>query len=86
MVVAVDAVPRVNPQDRSKNVDHRIVNPLNEVNSDPRRALPSVDRLMQALEQVGGALPLWALVRSSVLEIVIIATTCMAGNDGMVGQ
>jgi L-seryl-tRNA(Ser) seleniumtransferase len=45
------------------------VNPLNEVNSDPRRALPPVDRLLRALEEQAGALPLWAR-REAAREVV----------------
>jgi L-seryl-tRNA(Ser) seleniumtransferase len=36
------------------------VNPLTEVNSDPRRALPAVDRLLRALAEQAPELPLWS--------------------------
>src|SRR5262245_287144 len=36
------------------------MNPRDQVKSEPRRGLPAVDRLIRALEQVAGDVPLWA--------------------------
>jgi L-seryl-tRNA(Ser) seleniumtransferase len=45
------------------------MNSPGEVNSDPRRSLPPVDRLVRALEGVTGGPPLWAL-REAAREVL----------------
>src|SRR2546422_10660897 len=45
------------------------MNPRGEVNTDPRRSLPAVDRLVRALEGLTGGPPLWAL-REAAREVL----------------
>ena len=56
------------------------MNPRDPVKTEPRRQLPSVDRLIRALERVAGNLPVWA--RSEAVREVIDAERTRLGSGG----
>jgi L-seryl-tRNA(Ser) seleniumtransferase len=56
------------------------MNPRDPVKTEPRRQLPSVDRLIRALERVAANLPVWA--RSEAVREVIDAERARLGSGG----
>src|SRR5262245_48598200 len=54
------------------------MNPGGAVKSDPRRALPGVDRVVRALESADGSAPLWAL-REAARDVLEAERDRLAG-------